>query len=87
MRVAHPTQLEAMIAAADEPGSGIDDQQVAGNAITMLLAGEDTSANTIAWMIHMLWRDPKSLARGTEEVRQVAGGAAAPTLEQMGRLD
>ena len=79
--------LEAMIAAADEPDSGIDDQQVVGNVFTMLLAGEDTTANTIAWMIYLLWRNPNALARATQEVRQIAGNAAAPTLEQMSKLD
>jgi len=44
--------LEAMILAADEPDSGLGDEQVAGNVLTMLLAGEDTTANTLAWMIH-----------------------------------
>ena len=39
--------LEVMIMAADEPGSGIDDSQVSGNVLTMLLAGEDTTANTL----------------------------------------
>ena len=53
----------AMIAAADEPDSGIDDRLVAGNVLTMLLAGEDTTANTVAWMIHLLWRNPQALAR------------------------
>ena len=43
--------LEAMIVAADDPGSGITDGEVAGNVMTMLLAGEDTTANTLAWMI------------------------------------
>ncbi len=79
--------LEAMIVAADEPGSGIDDKQVAGNVLTMLLAGEDTTANTLAWMIHLLWQHPESLARATEEVRRVCGDAAAPTLEQVAQLD
>ena len=54
--------LEAMIVAADEPDSGIDDNQVAGNVLTMLLAGEDTTANTMAWMIHLLWRHPADAA-------------------------
>ena len=79
--------LEAMIVAADQEGSGIDDAQVAGNVLTMLLAGEDTTANTIAWMIHLLWRNPQALARATEEVRRVVGDADAPTLEQMAQLD
>jgi cytochrome P450 len=83
-----PTNLlEAMIAAAAEPGSGIDDQQVAGNVMVMLLAGEDTTANTIAWMIYLLWRNPKSLSRATEEVRKVIIDAAAPTMEQLNQLN
>ncbi len=79
--------LEAMLVAADEPASGIDDRQVAGNVLTMLLAGEDTTANTIAWMIHLLWRNPQTLARAVAEVREVCGDARHPTLEQMARLD
>lgn len=79
--------LEAMIAAADQPGSGIDDNQVAGNVLTMLLAGEDTTANTLAWMIHLLWLNPDALAKAVAEVRSVCGDARALTIEQMGQLD
>jgi len=84
----HPHNLlEAMIAAADLPDSGIDDAQVAGNVLTMLLAGEDTTANTLAWMIHLLWRNPATLARATDEVRRIVGDAAEPDFAQMGQLD
>ena len=79
--------LEAMLVAADEPGSGMDDQQVAGNVLIMLLAGEDTTANTLAWMIHLLWRHPAALARATEEVRRVCANPEAPTLDEVGQLD
>jgi cytochrome P450 len=79
--------LEAMIVAADEPGSGIDDDLVAGNVLTMLLAGEDTTANTLAWMIHLLWQHPDALARARDEVRRVCGDAIEPTLEQLAALD
>ena len=84
----HPHNLlEAMIVAADEPDSGIDDKQVGGNVLTMLLAGEDTTANTLAWMIDLLWRHPQALARATDEVRRVSGDARTLTLEQMAQLD
>ncbi|MEO7152478.1 MAG: cytochrome P450 [Burkholderiaceae bacterium] len=84
----HPRNLlEAMLAAADQPDSGIDDAQVAGNVLTMLLAGEDTTANTVAWMIHLLWRNPAALARARDEVRSVCGDARSLTPEQMARLD
>ena len=79
--------LEAMIAAADQPDSGMDDKQVAGNVLTMLLAGEDTTANTLAWMIYLLWQNPETLARATAEVRAVCGDARELTLEQMAQLD
>jgi len=79
--------LEAMIAAADLPDSGITDDQVAGNVVTMLLAGEDTTANTLAWMIHLLWLNPETLARATEEVRRMCADPATPTFEEMARLD
>lgn len=78
--------LEAMLVAADEPGSGIDDKQVAGNVLIMLLAGEDTTANTLAWMVWLLSRHPEALARARDEVRSVCD-EVAPTVEQLGRLN
>ena len=79
--------LEAMIVAADQPDSGIDDSLVAGNVLTMLLAGEDTTANTLAWMVHLLWQNPATLARARSEVREVCADALAPTLAQLAQLD
>jgi cytochrome P450 len=86
LREAPANLLEAMLVAADEEGSGIDDAQVAGNVLTMLLAGEDTTANTLAWMIDLLWQHPAALARATDEVRQVMGASQAPTVEQLSEL-
>lgn len=87
-RRAHPANLlEAMLVAADEPGSGMDDRQVAGNVLIMLLAGEDTTANTLAWMIHLLWKNPAALARATEEVHRVCADPMAPTLDELAQLD
>lgn len=78
--------LEAMIAAADQPGSGVDDQAVAGNVSTMLLAGEDTTANSIAWLIYLLQRHPEALRLATQEVQRIAPDSAALSLEQMDAL-
>ena len=47
----------------------------------------DTTANTIAWMIHLLWRHPAALARATEEVRRVCADPSAPTLDEVAQLD
>ena len=87
-RRAHPANLlEAMLVAAGEPDSGVTDQTVSGNVTTMLLAGEDTTANTIAWMLSLLHAHPDALQRAQQEVRRVAPDPAAYTIEQMDALD
>ncbi len=70
--------IEAMIAARDAPGSGLNDGDVAGNVLTMLLAGEDTTANTLAWMIYLLDRHPEAARRAADEVRGVLGERRFP---------
>jgi len=86
-RAAPQNLLEAMIVAADQPGSGIGDDQVAGNVMTMLLAGEDTTANTLAWCIWLLHEHPQALARATAEARSVMADGGPVTLEHLSRLD
>ncbi len=75
--------LEALIVAAEEPGSGLADADVAGNVLTMLLAGEDTTAHTLSWMIDLLWRHPEALARVRDEVRDKVRAPLAPTLAEL----
>lgn len=84
---AEPANLiEAMVAARDRESSGLTDEDVAGNVLTMLLAGEDTTANTLAWMIYLLSRHPEALARARDEVRARLGSAPLPTREQLDAL-
>lgn len=86
-RLRPPNLLEAMIIAADEGGSGVSDREVTGNVLTMLLAGEDTTANTLAWMIYLLHRHPAALERAQCEVRALAGDVALLTPETIASLD
>jgi cytochrome P450 len=79
--------LEAMICASDEGGSGVDDAAVAGNVTTMLLAGEDTTSNTLAWMLYLLQQNPSAMQKAREEVLRVAPDPAAFSIEQMDGLD
>ena len=59
--------LEALLVARDEPDSGFIDEHVIGNAVTMVFAGEDTTSNTIAWLLHFLARDPQAANLIAEE--------------------
>lgn len=86
-RAAPGNLLEAMIVAADQGDSGVTDRHVAGNVLTMLLAGEDTTANTLAWMVYLLHRHPQALQRAAEEVLRVAPDPAAIDYDQIAALD
>ena len=68
------------------PAGRITDREVAGNVLTMLLAGEDTTANTLAWMIYLLHRNPQTLQRATQEVRALGVDSSAFTLQAMASL-
>jgi cytochrome P450/nitrite reductase/ring-hydroxylating ferredoxin subunit len=67
--------LEAMLAAVDDKGAPFADDVIMSNLMTMLLAGEDTTANTLAWAVHHLCDSPEWVA----EVRREADGAFGRT--------
>ena len=57
---ARPTNfLEAMLTArAPDGGAAFTEEEIVANALTMLVAGEDTTANTLAWMMHVMAERP-----------------------------
>ena len=57
---------------------GYDDQDVFGNVFTMLLAGEDTTANTLSWAMYLLARDPAAQGRLAAEADAVLGDERIP---------
>ena len=51
--------LESMITARDETENSFTEQQLFPNILAILLAGEDTTANTLGWVIHYLAENPE----------------------------
>jgi cytochrome P450 len=79
--------IEAMIAARDSPDSQVTDEEVAGNMLTMLLAGEDTTANTLAWAVWFLHRNRDAMEQAKAETLTVLGDDAFPShYEQLNQL-
>jgi cytochrome P450/nitrite reductase/ring-hydroxylating ferredoxin subunit len=63
--------LESMVTAVDEHGQPFSDATIISNLITMLIAGEDTTAFTLAWAIHELCETPQwreALRREADDV-------------------
>lgn len=75
LRSTPTNMLEALIASSDEPDSNFTDQELIGNAITSVVGGEDTTAQSIAWMINLLAQHPAAAASLTAEVDAVLGDA------------
>lgn len=74
-----PTDLlEAMLAARDADGSALTEEEVAGNVLTVLLAGEDTTANTLGWAIWLLHEHPDDWQALVAEVDAALGEARLP---------
>ena len=64
--------LESMLAAQELDGTFTDDK-IIGNTFTLLLAGEDTTAHTMAWTVWLLAARSDIQARWAQEAREVLG--------------
>lgn len=78
--------LEAMLAAQASDGS-FDDEEIFGNTMTLLFAGEDTTAHSMAWALWYLAREPEVQERWAQEAAEVLGeDPVPPDHETVGRL-
>lgn len=78
LREAPTCFLEAMLLAHEQDGAAISDQDVFANTMTVLLAGEDTTANTMAWLIHCLCGRPDVYQALRAEADALLDDPAAP---------
>src|SRR6202022_332520 len=80
--------LEAMLATANLPYSGITDEVIAANGMTLLVAGEDTTAHSLSWAIYFISQD-KGLQSRLHVASTDAFGSSqlCPTFEDVKKLD
>jgi cytochrome P450 family 135 len=60
--------LSMLVAARDEEGEGMHDGEIRDQLMTLLLAGHETTATSLAWAFDLLFRDPGRMARLRAEV-------------------
>jgi cytochrome P450 len=77
--------LSMLLAAQDEDGSRMTDTQLRDEAITLFLAGHETTANTLSWTWWLLARNPAVEAKLHAELRNVLGGRS-PSMEDLPKL-
>jgi cytochrome P450 len=73
--------LSLLLAARDEDGEAMTDAELRDELVTLVLAGHETTANSLAWAFERLLRTPAAYDRLREEVRAEDDDAGAEWVE------
>lgn len=78
--------LSMLLLAQDEDGSGgMSDKQIRDEALTLFLAGHETTANALMWTWYLLSENPSAAEKFYDEVDAVLQGRL-PTFDDLPRL-
>lgn len=77
--------LSMLMRAEDEAGQGIDDAQLRDEALTLLLAGHETTASGLSWALYLLGQNPDVESRVRAELQEALAGRP-PTAADYPRL-
>ncbi|MCA9700500.1 MAG: cytochrome P450, partial [Myxococcales bacterium] len=81
-----PDLLSMLLATVDpETGEGLSREQLRNELLAYLVAGHETSANTLSWLFFMLSRHPLVARRVEAELAEVLGDEA-PTVAKLDEL-
>jgi cytochrome P450 len=81
--------LDMLLDARDEDGAPMSDKELRDQLVTLLLAGHETTATSLAWAIEEVLHCPGEAGRLAAEARDVTGGAPleAAHVAQLTRTD
>ena len=65
--------LSMLLLARDEDGGSLSDEQVRDEAMTLFVAGHETTANATTWSLYLLARHPDIQRALREQVREAVG--------------
>jgi cytochrome P450 len=77
--------LSMLMTAEDEDGNHMTDKQLRDEAVTIVLAGHETTANALTWTWFLLAQHPEIEAKVHEEIDRVLGGRT-PTMADLRQL-
>ncbi len=83
----HGDLLSMLVSARDEEGdgSGMSDEQLRDEAMTIFLAGHETTATALTWTWYLLSTNPEAESKFHAEIDEVLGGRL-PTAEDYPKL-
>lgn len=79
--------LSMLMEARDEEGKGaaMSDKQIRDEALTLFLAGQESTANSLTWSFYLISQHPDVEKKIDEEVKRALGGRL-PALDDLGKL-
>ncbi|MEL6815814.1 MAG: cytochrome P450, partial [Cyanobacteria bacterium J06598_3] len=77
--------LSMLLQARDEAGQPMPDQQLQDEVMTLLVAGHETTANSLSWTLYLLAQYPEIEAKLLAELKTVLNGES-PTVENYQQL-
>src|SRR6185437_8978977 len=77
--------LSMLLSARDDSGAGMDSKQLRDEVMTLLLAGHETTATTLAWTFYLLAHNPRAESELLAELRAITPGRV-PTYEDLPKL-
>lgn len=73
----------------EEDGTGLSDRQIRDEILTLIIAGHDSSTNTLAWTWYLLSQNPaaaRKLRAELDDVLSPVGRPRQPTIDDLPRL-
>ncbi|MGH9781478.1 MAG: cytochrome P450, partial [Candidatus Acidiferrales bacterium] len=83
--VAREDLLSMLLSARDDAGAGMNSKQLRDEVMTLLLAGHETTATTLAWTFYLLAQNPAAESRLLAEFQSSISGRA-PAFEDLPKL-
>jgi cytochrome P450 len=71
--------LEALLLSQAEDGESLSYEEIQGNILTILLAGEDMTANTFSWLLYFMTEFPEVQKKMQQEVDSILGEEKIPS--------
>jgi retinoid hydroxylase len=78
--------LSLLLTARDEDGSGLSDEEIRDQVMTLMFAGHDTSTSTLTFLAYELARHPHVLAQLQAEQDEVLGDTLPTPAQLFGEL-